>query len=327
MQCNYIMSLNMHHNNINTEYVKASAEALFNGTIAGGCSHAGELILEWRNLKCWLRDWHISKTAGPPALTVTHCAKQQWHTWRPGLVGPDTAQEQQTRACAHIWISHICTARGHNQLTATSVASLSKQLADIKESIPPKDDAIPGQARQKVSPVINRKYLSGCHKIRAHRCTDRLIVDKSRKNATTPISSLCRIPRMASLPSAPWSGRDLASASQTAHTDTKRSKREMQLAGILAATSLVPDRRPCVHISDFFPPFRRLWMEPRCCRLCGLRLVFIVWGGAQERELRFPLLISSGTATHLHYSDTNLDPSWTLNREVKVPAQIVIINY
>lgn len=26
----------MHHNNINTEYVKASAEALFNGTIAGG---------------------------------------------------------------------------------------------------------------------------------------------------------------------------------------------------------------------------------------------------------------------------------------------------
>lgn len=255
MQCNYIMSLNMHHNNINTEYVKASAEALFNGTIArGGGSHAGELILEWRNLKCWLRDWHISKTAGPPALTVTHCAKQQWHTWRPGLVGPDTAQEQQTRACAHIWISHICTARGHNQLTATSVASLSKQLADIKESIPPKDDAIPGQARQKASSVINRKYLSGCHKIRAHRCTDRLIVDKSRKNATTPISSLCRIPRMASLPSAPWSGRDLASASQTAHTDTKRSKREMQLAGILAATSLVPDRRPCVHISDFFPP-------------------------------------------------------------------------
>lgn len=255
MQCNYIMSLNMHHNNINTEYVKASAEALFNGTIAGG-SHAGELILEWRNLKCWLRDWHISKTAGPPALTVTHCAKQQWHTWRPGLVGPDTAQEQQTRACAHIWISHICTARGHNQLTATSVASLSKQLADIKESIPPKDDAIPGQARQKASPVINRKYLSGCHKIRAHRCTDRLIVDKSRKNATTPISSLCRIPSMASLPSAPWSGRDLASASQTAHTDTKRSKREMQLAGILAATSLVPDRRPCVHISDFFSPLQ-----------------------------------------------------------------------
>lgn len=46
MQCNYIMSLNMHHNNINTEYVKASAEALFNGTIAGGGSHAGELILE-----------------------------------------------------------------------------------------------------------------------------------------------------------------------------------------------------------------------------------------------------------------------------------------
>lgn len=30
------MSLNMHHNNINTEYVKAFAEALFNGTIAGG---------------------------------------------------------------------------------------------------------------------------------------------------------------------------------------------------------------------------------------------------------------------------------------------------
>lgn len=30
------MSLNMHHNNINTEYVKASAEALFNGTIEGG---------------------------------------------------------------------------------------------------------------------------------------------------------------------------------------------------------------------------------------------------------------------------------------------------
>lgn len=28
----------------------------------------------------------------------------------------------------------------------------------------------------------------------------------------------------------------------------------MQLAGILAATSLVPDRRPCVHISDFSPP-------------------------------------------------------------------------
>lgn len=138
MQRNYIMCLNMHHNNINTECVKASAEALFNGTIAGGFSRAGKLILEWRNLKCWLRDWHISKPAGPPAPTVTHCAKQQWHTWRPGLVGPDTAQEQQTRACTHIWISHICTARGHNQLTATSVASLSKQLAHIKESIPRK---------------------------------------------------------------------------------------------------------------------------------------------------------------------------------------------
>lgn len=115
-------------------------------------------------------------------------------TRRPGLVGPDTAQEQQTQACTHIWISHICTARGHNQLTATSVASLSKQLAHIKESIPRKDDAIPGQAREKASLVINRQYLSGCHKIRAHRCTHRLIVDKSSKNATTPISSLCRIP-------------------------------------------------------------------------------------------------------------------------------------
>lgn len=31
----------MHHNNINTEYVKASAEALFNGTIAGGFSCRG----------------------------------------------------------------------------------------------------------------------------------------------------------------------------------------------------------------------------------------------------------------------------------------------
>lgn len=34
-------------------------------------------------------------------------------------------------------------------------------------------------------------------------------------------------PRMAILPNAPWSGRDLASASQTAETEKKRSKREM----------------------------------------------------------------------------------------------------
>lgn len=42
---------------------------------------------------------------------------------------------------------------------------------------------------------------------------------------------------MASLPNAPWSGRDLASASQTAQTDAQRSRREMELAAaILAAT-------------------------------------------------------------------------------------------
>lgn len=105
-------------------------------------------------------------------------------------------------------------------------------------------------------------------------------------------------PRMASLPNAPWSGRDLASASQTAPIATKRRKRETQLAGILAATSLVAARRPCIHI----PPGRsRAPLTPQTwlgCRAlngdaavwrAGLRLVFIVWGWGGEKESpRFP---------------------------------------
>lgn len=39
----------------------------------------------------------------------------------------------------------------------------------------------------------------------------------------------------------------------------------------------------------------------RCCRLCGLRLVFIVWLG-EKSALRFPLLISSGTAAQVSFS-------------------------
>lgn len=106
------------------------------------------------------------------------------------------------------------------------------------------------------------------------------------------------LPRMASLPNAPWSGRDLA---QTAHTDAKRSKREMQLAGILESYMSSPrsaavcpySSQPAVSVSPLRRASSGAEMLPR--RLCGLRLVFIVWGG-EESAPRFPLLISSGTA-------------------------------
>lgn len=81
----------------------------------------------------------------------------------------------------------------------------------------------------------------------AQRCNNRRFVDKSHKTQPLPSPHCAASPRMASLPKAPWSGRDLASASRTAQIHTKRSKREMQLSGILATTSLVAARRPCVH--------------------------------------------------------------------------------
>lgn len=156
-------------------------------------------------------------------------------------------QEQQTRACSHISKRTSVQISEHDPLTATSAASTTAAIKDINES---RESETTLSIRSRSDSLPVNTSLWRWHEIRAQRCTHRLIVDKSHKNATTPISSLCCIPRTASLPNAPWSGTDLASASQTAYTDAKRSKREMQLAGILATTSLVPDRRPCVHSSD-----------------------------------------------------------------------------
>jgi len=119
---------------------------------------------------------------------------------------------------------------------------------------------------------------------------NRRFVDKRHKKATTPISSLCCIPRTASLPNAPWSGRDLA-----VQIEAKRSTREMNLAGILAPTSLVPARRPCIHTpspgSSSGSLLTHLASDARwdaAVRLCGLRLVFIVWGHEEGKGPRFP---------------------------------------
>lgn len=130
-------------------------------------------------------------------------------------------------------------------------------------------------------------------------------VDKSNKNATTPISSLCCIPPYGELTkcSLIWKrfGQRLPNRADPHEEEQTRDVVGWHPCSYISSPSsaaMYPYSSQSLasllgHCSD-----ARLWMVLRCCRLCGLRLVFIVWGGAR-RALRFPLLISSGTATQV----------------------------
>lgn len=216
-----------------------------------------------------------------------------WQTWRPCL--------QQGRPVITVFKApaQFCT-----QITLTRHTSVPLC------TIPPSGGPSPWCHCVDIKRTAKRASYSGhieksapwCPSLAARQeigpsgCTARRQKKKKKPWNGQPLPSPhCAASPPHGLPSAPWSGRDLARASGTAQIHANRRKRLTHFAGILAATCLLTAPRPRIHapIGRSRAASRRRHGSDaglrmmRCCREpCGLRLVcFFYCLSLEERSI------------------------------------------